>query len=393
MSFFRSALAVSLAIPVWGSDGARHTPEVLTVHEWGTFTSVAAESGGPQPWAPLAGPSDLPCFVAHLHGKNYKFVTPPTTLPTTEMVSVRMETPVLYFYAPRKTTVSVHVDFPQGLITEWYPGASKVAPEPELTLPKVAGGRIEWNSVEITPGEKPDFPTGNGASHYYAAREADSDPIRIGTQREKLIFYRGVANFDVPLRITQVDGGKVNLHNVGESSLALAILFENRDGKIGYRVARGVSAPIQLDSPQLTASVEDIKSELASNLVEMGLFPKEADAMIATWSDSWFEEGKRVFYLVPRQMVDRVLPLSITPTPGALNRVFVGRVELLSPFMRAKLTGALSAGDTKTLDRFGRFLQPFLTQTRATLASASEAYLAVKAAAAQSEFVSPSCVQ
>ena len=35
--------------------------------------------------------------------------------------------------------------------------------------------------------------------------------------------------------------------------------------------------------------------------------------MIETWRDSWFEEGLRVFYIVPRARVDFDLPLSISP--------------------------------------------------------------------------------
>ena len=35
-----------------------------------------------------------------------------------------METPVIYFYSKEPQTVDVRVDFPQGIITEWYPQAT-----------------------------------------------------------------------------------------------------------------------------------------------------------------------------------------------------------------------------------------------------------------------------
>ena len=35
--------------------------------------------------------------------------------------------------------------------------------------------------------------------------------------------------------------------------------------------------------------------------------------MVATWRDSWFEEGMRVFYLTPRSVVDSVLPFISRP--------------------------------------------------------------------------------
>src|SRR4029077_3205441 len=37
----------------------------LTVHEWGTFTSIAGNDGQAVRWLPLSGPSDLPSFVEH----------------------------------------------------------------------------------------------------------------------------------------------------------------------------------------------------------------------------------------------------------------------------------------------------------------------------------------
>jgi hypothetical protein len=40
---------------------------------------------------------------------------------------------------------------------------------------------------------------------------------------------------------------------------------------------------------------------LADNLVEFGLYRKEAEPMVETWRDSWFEEGIRLFYIVPRE--------------------------------------------------------------------------------------------
>src|SRR6185295_15827997 len=71
----------------------------LTVHEWGTFTSVAGADGTAVEWLPLAGPTDLPCFV-----ERSRF-----NLKGGLSGTVRMETPVLYFYAPRDTTVNVNV--------------------------------------------------------------------------------------------------------------------------------------------------------------------------------------------------------------------------------------------------------------------------------------------
>jgi hypothetical protein len=102
--------------------------------------------------------------------------------------------------------------------------------------------------------------------------------------------------------------------------------------------------------------------------------------MVETWADSWFTEGARVFYIVPRALVDFQLPLSIVPEPAEIQRVFVGRLEVLSPRTKETIKHALRAGDSETLTGFGRFLQPFITQIQRedkefTVSAAAQAYL------------------
>lgn len=343
---FKIALATLLVAPLIASDAG------LIAHEWGTFTSVAGPDGYPVSWAPLSGPSDLPCFVRRLGPWNVKSM----------MGLVRMETPVLYFYAPQALTLSVQVGFPKGRITEWYPHASRV--EPEQSIVGFRNGLIEWDQVQVLPGKNLQFPEGKETSHYYAARNTDSAPLRIGDQQEKLLFYRGIGNFPPQLHPTFTSDGKVQIRNVGEDIIPRAILFENRNGKIGYRQASSLKETIKLDAPELSADLGQLRQELADALVEFGLYRKEALAMIETWRDSWFEEGMRVFYIVPRPTVDALLPLKVTPAPSEIARVFVGRVEFLSPAMEQAIETALATGDVPTLTKFGRFLGPFAAQIR-----------------------------
>jgi len=66
----------------------------------------------------------------------------------------------------------------------------------------------------------------------------------------------------------------------------------------------------------------------------------------------------------PRATVDKVLPLKVTPAPKETQRVFVGRVEMLSPWTERTIRAAMRTNDA-TLDQFERFLAPFLAQIRA----------------------------
>jgi len=340
----RALLALLIAVPSFGVDPSK---ERITVHEWGTFTTVANEDGKPVLWRPFTSP-DLPCFVERLDS-----FSPKGSLST----FVRMETPVLYFYSERPADIAVRVDFPQGRVTEWYPKA-KAQPAGRTT-----GGGIEWNRVEIRPGENPVLPVSQGPSHYFAARATDAAPVRVNGQWEKLLFYRGVGNFGVPVEAKYATDGRLHVRNTGTDALPVAIYFENRGGKSGYRLARGVQSSIEWDAPAHSGNAEQVRRELVMELVGAGLFPKEAQAMVETWRDSWFEEGTRVIYLVPRSIVDDVLPLQMAPAPAAVERVFVGRVELLAPWRKAEM---LAASEPSVLVRAGRFLEPFAAQIART---------------------------
>jgi hypothetical protein len=91
----------------------------------------------------------------------------------------------------------------------------------------------------------------------------------------------------------------------------------------------------------------------------------EARAMIATWRNSWFEEGSRLLYILPAQSVNAVLPLAVQPAPAATVRVFVGRLDLVTPTTQKAVEHAFAAGDQQTLNQYRRFLEPILQATLA----------------------------
>lgn len=337
----------------------------LTAHEWGTFTTVAGEDGQASQWLPLGGPTDLPCFVDHFqsrlikvlpseYGDRVDYETARTTLTGT----VRMETPVLYFYSPAKTTVDVRVRFPQGMFTEWYPRA-EVDQVPFFTnflaVEKRVNASIRWKNVTIVPRSHPQLPDSEAPSHYYAARDTDADPVRVGDQDEKFLFYRGVGGFDVPLSAIPADGNVV-VRNTSDHPLSGVVLFTNQGGRIGYRVHGTLEGQATIQAPALDGSVGALGRELETMLNAAGLFPREAKAMVDTWRDSWFEEGTRIVYVVPQPLVDQMLPLTIEPQPSQVARVFVGRMDVITPAAMAAVQRAIERNDAATLGRYGRLM-------------------------------------
>jgi hypothetical protein len=340
---------------------AKQLPENdLTVHEWGTFTSIAGPDGSSMNWLPLTGSTDLPSFVEHFREVGFKGGLRGTT---------RMETPVLYFYSPRETTVSVNVTFARGLITEWYPHADSANPaltNRDFSLFNIKSpGAIAWNSVHLEPQGSTDFPSDNSDNHYFAARNTSSTPLSVetlsGPQHEKFLFYRGVSAFSVPVDATVAADSTIHLQNQFADEIPAAILFEHRGAQLGYRILGPLRDQAAYAVPELSASLDSLSTALEGILISQGLFPDEAHAMLETWKNSWFEEGSRLIYIVPRRFIEAVLPLRIAPAPAATTRVFVGRLELITPATERAVESAFATDDQATLAKYNRFLEPILS--------------------------------
>jgi hypothetical protein len=357
--------AVAAAVP--SSHGAAAQLPNLVVHEWGTFTSIAGADGQAIQWRPLTGPSDLPCFVTQLNPNSIKLERGGLS---TLKATVRMETPVLYFYSPSDQTVRATVRFPQGLISEWYPQATQRPGSANSTGPTNFNTleRIQWDNVHVTPGVKKDFPTEPDGSHYYAARETDAAAVTVGDQNEKFLFYRGIANFRPPLSATIDRDGRVAVAQPSGTGVDTLILFERRDGRMGYRVAHAEGKNIILDRPKLADNVESLREGLRGILAGEGLYPREAAAMVETWRDSWFEDGARLFYVLPQSAVDAILPLQIEPRPATVKRVFVGRMEIVTPEIESEVVEAVRTSNQPVLRKYGRFLEPISQMVQQRLA-------------------------
>ena len=410
-------LATVAVVAAGGVRPIAATPQLppVTVHEWGTFTTVAGPDGEAQDWLPLGGVSDLPCFVEtyknglvsvqvkgrdifgllKVVGRTGVPLVPASAVATatprpfdigplvdyrsarTQLKgTVRMETPVLYFYAPQPARLAVGVGFPKGLFTEWYPTASvKQSPSYANILKSPTGlgvaSNILWPDVRVEPGTTPSLPDEDKPSHYYAARATDAAPVRVGNQSEKFLFYRGVASFDVPIAVTQVRDG-LRVRNLGADPIPAVVIFTNRGGKIGYRVAGTLDRETTFKLPALTASLASLRRDLAALLVEQGLYAKEAEAMVNTWRDTWFEEGTRVLYIVPKRAVDAVLPLTISPAPEAVSRAFVGRMDVITEAEIANVRSAIAVKNSAALAKYGRLLGVIGERILAGTSSATE---------------------
>jgi hypothetical protein len=286
---------------------------------------------------------------------------------------------VLYFYTDRALSASVRVDFPKGMMTDWYPQASRPP-----------GDSLTWENLRIAPKDGPTFPREKGKSRYYAARATDATPLQIAdgkgkTEEEKFLFYRGVGDFQMSLSVRALGHGAFKVKNTGKEALPAFVLLRVQDGKVRFKVHDHLSegAEIEAQEAQEESTTEKLGAAVAELLMREGLYEKEARAMVQTWSSDWFgEEGTRILYLVPPRLTDELLPLRITPKPTALLRVLVGRHDVLTPERESiidalvkKLDGP-SKGEAVAADRalneLNRYRWPAQQASRARLKGLKE---------------------
>lgn len=383
----------------------------LEVHEWGTFTVLSTSKGGEVDWyQPFSDISQLPPFTYNPMAMKQRITAART----------RMETPVLYFYPEEEMTVHVRVAFRNGTITERFPAPSNAAyPSGGLALRGLDHSSVSlctvttptsdqifsqrlaefsslsapavtyWTGDLLPPGhaDSRHMPkvTGTAGAHYAAARAvpdawlfraASDNPSAANLpvpQVEKFIFYRGAGQEVPPYQAYMTDENTVRFTNNSQSANTFLIAVRVRDGQATWKQMPNISGPgdksdrtSALTFPGESIPLEQAEEELSAcfltELISRGLTQAEAQAMIATWNETWFTEpGQRIFTIVDRTWVDSVLPLAISPEPKNTERVFVARYEILSAETELKLSRLLEepASEQRTRDfaalHLGRF--------------------------------------
>jgi hypothetical protein len=370
-----------------GNPGTPSQP--LTVHEWGTFTSVNSSAGSLMEGmhheeealpafvygrGKLANPAPSPSGPAGMKG----FEQAPTG------VTQKLETPVLYFYGSPGASVRVRVDFPEGVVSEWYPAATSFGPE--LMAPGTAptvprGGFMEWRGQLLSGAVAPaDLAPVAPDDIWAPSRRVASLPVAIAAasgaiEKEQFIFYRGLGAFRLPFEVDVGADETINIHNQS-SDLSPAVFLLRVHSLGGAIVELGtlpghgtLHAPIPVSGKEMNLDlyVAQAQTQIAAALEKTGLHADEARAMVDTWSKSYFKSfGLRILYVVPRAWTDALLPLAIEPAPTTLVRTLVGRVEVLAPSEESELLALVADAAqrarpaTEVITQLGRLAEPKL---------------------------------
>ncbi|MEI6234209.1 MAG: hypothetical protein WCT04_14245 [Planctomycetota bacterium] len=371
-------------------------PPAMVIHEWGTFTSMQDEFGNS-----LGGVNneeeELPQFVhtlGHLVQQQSRtnFGTSKGMNRCRPDVSMRLETPVIYFHMPpgvKESRVDVSVKFNGGYLTQFFPIATSIPTDAkglnEIITSKTQGA-LTWKNLLIgTNVEPPKTPSAIwNAPRKVEAASVLAQPATITSnvydnaiqkvvpqtisQSDKYLFYRGVGHLDAPLRVfrnndqlsfaPQAELVKTTL-KTNQIPKAIWLVDIAETGKIAWRkqvlkmpenaleeneqpavmgtVSALFSATDYKDEATREGAQGGLKQDLKTALMQDGMFDDEAQALLNTWDESYFKSpGLRVFFMVPQAWTDKVLPLDIrSELPQApIKRAMVGRIELITPAQR-----------------------------------------------------------
>ena len=371
-----------------GSILAADAMQPCVVHEWGTFTSLQDETGGA-----IGGinteDEPVPSFV---HRLSSHFLLSPTEAPPHFFqgtpschpdVTMRLETPVIYFHPPKgwkPQPIDVQVQFRGGWLTEFFPSAIARAPgfdasSPDRTfvinstdyvtrfghLRGDAVGELSWKNVTMgAEGAGPE----TDEKVWLAPRDVSSAVLATSDgEREKFLFYSGVGNVKASLRVVRNGAAKTlevrSERAADDLPVTAAWLVEvRRDGACAFRSLGVLGAGVEPRATVPDSFAGDafspehlvlLQAEMHAALTHAGLFADEARALLRTWEVSYFKSpGLRLFYLVPRSRIDEILPLKIS-IPTDTTRVMIGRIEIVTPAQRS-LLAKIAAGPAPNLN-------------------------------------------
>ena len=333
---------------------ASATCQPLTVHEWGTFTTLHGSEGGT-----LAGlyfeEEQLPPFVYHFPGFSPDASIAKKGYPVCNNVTVKMETPVLYFYSPVEKHVHVHVDFPMGIVSQWYPNRSggEAFPDSNIDLARVHMGSIDWNATVLSPTATDSLTQQNVQFHKWTdPRATDANLVKNDNgEVEKYLFYRGLSDFSLPLDARFTDSVHLKVTNTSSYDIPFIYIYDHTSsgsaGIWGIGPLKSGETKIFMPPKVFYSDDANIRQKDTFNfaLQNAGLTLKEARAMLNTWQDGYFQTvGFKIFWIVPQKIIEQILPLTITPYPDTVQRVLVGKTEVLTPKFERQLLVDYRAG-------------------------------------------------
>lgn len=253
-----------------------------------------------------------------------------------------VDKPVLFFHTPAPVEVRLRIDFAGGIPGVWWPGTQRPAVRDGHVVSDGPPGKpsrsLEWRlHVKAAPLNErkalPPPPVDDG--HWVKTlRGVRCDEVfahvgeeDFGYEREKFVYYDGLLPRRDWLAVTVHKGGVGVRSRVKHPVFDLTAVDRRVPGRT--RVARVLKVEAGAEVRALDFAEVDAAAwpgsavrALTAHLRAAGLLDDEAGSLVELWRRELFEvEGLTVFYRLPQEEYERLLPLKMTPRPEELVRV------------------------------------------------------------------------
>jgi hypothetical protein len=145
------------------------------------------------------------------------------------------------------------------------------------------------------------------------------------SETEGFLYYDGLVPAPDYLRCEKIDGKSVTLRNRASFDLTRLFVVDRRAKEtVGFVFADGTKQPfkagtsLKIDLRPIDAKDWPLTGmrQTRQALLDAGLFEAEAESLLKIWDKGLFQaEGVTAFHILPPAEYDRMLPLSILPTP------------------------------------------------------------------------------
>jgi hypothetical protein len=258
-----------------------------------------------------------------------------------DRVEVEVLKPVIYLHAPRPMAAELRVDFPSGVPAVWWPATENPAYHGnQLEAPRKPERPVrslQWKLHLQQPPWKsspPVDPKPLSRGHWMQTlREvkcadvyAPAGERNVGLEREKFVYYDGLLPRPKALAI-KAEKTKVTLKNEAKFVVFDVWVVDRRDPdrpRVGRLPRLDASDTADVDLPVMKDVhwAGDAAAALTAQLKDAGLNEDEAAALNTVFAADFFRSaGVTLFYRLPQEEYDRLLPLSVKPRPEKVVRV------------------------------------------------------------------------
>lgn len=309
-----------------------------------------------------------------------------------------MDRPILFFHSPDAFEADLRVDFPGGIPAVWWPGTVSPALY-SFPVPGVAAKpykSLEWHlHVKKPLGRgRPNQPAYQDVpdGHWVRTlRNVKADDIyatvgerNFGLEKEHFVYYDGLLARGKMATI-KVEEQRVVLANQAKFPLLDVTVVDRREPDKPRlarlpKLAGGGSATLDLqDMKGIQWPAAGVKT-LVGQLKDTGLFEDEAASLAILWTHDLFEsEGVTLFYRLPQEEYERLLPLTLKPRPESLVRVGLvqhpycelGLAERVATLVKELDADSFAKREAaqKSLENMGRAAYVHLLKLRETIAA------------------------